>query len=122
MPVVEINMKKGKTPEYKEALMDCIHQGLIDAFNIEDWDDFQRINEYDGCDFRKPSFKSDDFLIIELTVFPGRTKEQKKRVIETITERLKDTLSIDPGDVFITINEPPLENWGIGGKQKGGDR
>ena len=118
MPLVEINLKKGKAPEYKKALMDCIHQSLMEAFGIEDWDDFQRINEYDDCDFRIPSFKSDDFMIIELTVFPGRTKEQKKKVIETITESLKNTLSVDPADVFITIIEPPLENWGMGGKQK----
>ena len=28
-------------------------------------------------------------------------------------------LSISPGDVFIIIDEPPLENWGMGGQQKG---
>ena len=119
MPLVEINMKKGKSPEYKKTLMECIHQGLIESINIEDWDNFQRINEYDEEDFQKPSFKSDDFMIIELTVFPGRTKEQKRMMIEKITENLKNTLSVDPTDVFITIVEPPLENWGMGGKQNG---
>ncbi|MBO4604046.1 MAG: tautomerase family protein [Clostridiales bacterium] len=28
-------------------------------------------------------------------------------------------MSVDPADVFIIINEPPFENWGIGGKQRG---
>lgn len=92
---------------------------MIESIGIEDWDNFQRINEYDEEDFQKPSFKSDDFMIIELTVFPGRTKEQKRMMIEKITENLKNTLSVDPSDVFITIIEPPLENWGMGGKQKG---
>jgi 4-oxalocrotonate tautomerase family enzyme len=50
--------------------------------------------------------------------FPGRTKEQKRKVIEIITENLKNSLSIDPADVFVIIHEPPLENWGMGGKQK----
>ena len=40
-------------------------------------------------------------------------------MIEKITDNLGSRLSIDPGDVFIVINEPPLENWGIGGNQKG---
>ncbi len=79
---------------------------------------FQRIIEYNRNDFEFPSFKSDDFMIIELTIFPSRTKEQKKKVIETITGNLKSRLSIDPADVFIIMTEPLLENWGIGGKQK----
>ena len=58
-------------------------------------------------------------MIIKIDLFPGRSKEQKKDLIERITELLKERLSIDPSDVFIVIQEPPLENWGIGGKQKG---
>ena len=57
-------------------------------------------------------------MIIELTLFPGRTKDQKAHAIEEITGNLNSALAIDPADVFIMINEPPLENWGIGGKQK----
>ncbi len=119
MPLVRVDMLKGKTPEYKKTVLDCIHNGLVDSLGIEDWDRFQRINEYDKTDFEFPSFKSDDFLIIELYLFPGRTKEQKRKMIEAVTENLKDSLSIEPTDVFITIIEPPLENWGIGGKQRG---
>ncbi len=57
-------------------------------------------------------------MIIEITMFPGRSKEQKKALIETITQKLGDRLSVSPTDVFIVINEPPNENWGLGGKQK----
>ena len=51
-------------------------------------------------------------------MFPGRTKEQKRAVIEGITEKLHGVLAIPKEDIFIIINEPPLENWGLGGKQK----
>ena len=43
MPLVKVNMLAGKTPEFKKTLFDCIHEGLIDAFGIADWDRFQRI-------------------------------------------------------------------------------
>lgn len=118
MPLVEVAMLKGKSPEYKKTVLDCIHLELINSIGIEDWDRFQRIAEFDRSDFEFPSFKTDDFMIIELTLFPGRSKEQKKTLIESITNKLNTSLSIDPSDVFIVINEPPLENWGIGGKQK----
>ena len=118
MPIVNVAMLKGRSPEYKKTVLDCIHQGLVESIGIEDWDRFQRITEYDREDFEIPSFKTDDFMIIEMKFFPGRTKEQKKDLIENITGFLKERLSVDPSDVFIVIQEPPLENWGIGGKQK----
>ena len=118
MPIVNVAMLKGRSPEYKKTVLNCIHQGLVDAIGIEDWDRFQRITEYDREDFEIPSFKTDAFMIIEMKLFPGRTKEQKKDLIEKITGALKERLSVDPSDVFIVIQEPPLENWGIGGKQK----
>ena len=118
MPLVRVEMLKGKSAQYKKEVLDCIHKGLVDSLQIEDWDRFQRIAEYDRDCFEIPNFKTDDFMIIELTLFPGRTKEQKGRAIEAVTGNLNSRLSIDPSDVFIVINEPPLENWGIGGKQK----
>ena len=118
MSLVKINLLKGKSPEYKKTVFDCVHQGLIEALGISDWDRFQRIIEFDRIDFEAPAEKSDNFMIIELTLFPGRTKEQKKAAIEIITAKLVAALSIAPEDVFIIISEPPFENWGMAGKQK----
>ena len=119
MPLVRVEIVKGKSREYKKTILDCIHKGLVDALQIEDWDRFQRIIEIEKEDFEFPEGKTDNFMIIELTVFPGRTKEQKKKAIEKITDRLTEKLSIAPTDIFIVFNEPPIENWGMGGKQKG---
>ena len=119
MPLVRVEMIKGKSREYKDTVLDIIHNGLVDAFGIEDWDRFQRITEIDTGDFERPDDKTDDFMIIELTVFPGRDKEQKRKAIEMITDNLNKELGIKKTDVFIILNEPPLENWGLGGKQMG---
>ena len=119
MPLVRVDMIKGKSSEYKKAVLDCIHAGLIESIGIEDWDRFQRIVEISKEDFETASGKTDNFMIIELTLFPGRTKEQKGDAIKAITSRLGDSLGSASTDVFIVINEPPLENWGMGGIQKG---
>lgn len=47
MPLVKINMMKGKSADFKKSVFDCVHQGLIDALRISDWDRFQRIIEFD---------------------------------------------------------------------------
>ena len=118
MPLVRIEMIKGKSHEYKKNVLDCIHEGLIETIGIEDWDRFQHIIETDPDDFETAPGKTEAFMIIEITMFPGRSKEQKKALIEQITEKLCERLSIPATDIFIVINEPPTENWGLGGRQK----
>lgn len=117
MPLVRIEIVKGKSKEFKKTLLDSVHEGLVEAFGIEDWDRFQRIVEIDKDDFELPEGKTENFMIIEMTVFPGRTCEQKRDAIEKITGKISDRLSILPTDIFIIFNEPSLENWGTGGKQ-----
>ncbi len=41
----------------------------------------------------------------------------KKKVMTEITRLLGERLSIPPEDIFIVINEPPLDNWGTRGIQ-----
>ncbi len=118
MPLVRVDIIKGKSPEYKKNLLDCIHDGLVEAIHIEDWDRFQRIIEIDRQDFEISPDKTDAFMIIEITMFQGRTKEQKKALIETVTKKLGERLGIVPTDIFIVLHEPPDENWGLGGKQR----
>ena len=118
MPLVRIEMIKGKSPEYKKTVLDCIHEGLMESIGIEDWDRFQRIIEIDPEDFETAPGKTEAFMIIEITMFPGRSGEQKKALIEQITEKLCERLFIPATDIFIVINEPPTENLGLGGKQK----
>ena len=121
MPLVKIEMIEGKSPEYKKLIFDTVHNALVNSLGIEEWDRFQRIIEYDKESFEIPEGKTNDFMIIELTIFPGRSKEQKKAAIETIAFDLNSKLGIALTDIFIVINDPPMENWGLAGKQLGGE-
>jgi 4-oxalocrotonate tautomerase family enzyme len=117
MPLVKIEIIKGRSKEEKKILLECIHQALVDSIKIPDNDRIQRLYELDADDFEYSSNKSGDFTLIEITMFKGRSSEAKKSLYSAIVNNLKDKLKIDPNDVLIVINEPPLDNWGIrGGK------
>lgn len=118
MPLVRIEIIKGKTAEYKKTMLDAVHAGLVNAIQIEDWDRFQRLIEIDDEFFERSESKTDNFTMIEITMFQGRTKEQKARIYEEITKELYNRLEIQPTDVFIVLNDPPDENWGLAGKQR----
>lgn len=119
LPFVRIDIVKGHTSEYKKTFLESVHDALESALGIPDWDRFQRLCEIESDCFERGKDKTDNFCIIELTIFPGRSKELKASIIKGITRLLEERLQIAPSDIFIVIHDPPLENWGFAGIQKG---
>ena len=117
MPFVKIEIKKGHTKEYKKMMLQSVHEALVNSLSIPDDDRIQRLYEIDNDYFELNDYKTDKFTLIELTFFPGRSKEMKKNAIKEITRLLEERLEIMPSDVYIIINEHPLDNWGMRGNQ-----
>lgn len=118
MPLVRIEIIKGKSPEYKKTLLNAVHNALEATLGIPEWDRFQRLYELDADCFERSEGKTDCFTMIELTLFPGRTREQKAAMYTRIVTELNNRLGIAPTDVFIVVQEPPNENWGLAGIQR----
>ena len=117
MPLVNVEIIKGKTIEYKKTLLQSIHEALVNVLQIEDDDRYQRLYELEADYFERRAAKTDKFTLIELTLFPGRSKDMKRGIIKEITRLLRERLEIQASDVFILMHEPPLENWGFNGNQ-----
>ena len=120
MPLVKIEIIKGKSLEYKKTVLDAVHVALENAIQIENWDRFQRLYEIEDDLFERSKNKTDKFTMIEITMFPGRTKEKKSILYKEIVKELNERLGIEPTDIFIVINEPANENWGLAGIQREG--
>ncbi len=116
-PLVKIEIRKGKGAEYKKAILDGVHQALVDALKIPDSDRFQRIYELDKDDFECPPDRTDDVTMIQITMFPGRSFEAKKNLYQNIVMNLAENPGIGGNDIVIILLEPPIDNWGIRGGQ-----
>ncbi|MDD1763192.1 MAG: tautomerase family protein [Methanobacteriaceae archaeon] len=117
MPLVKIEILKGKSIEYKKAILNGVHQALVEALMIPEHDRFQRIYELGKDDFEVPPDRTDRATIIEIKMFPGRSLEAKKNLYQCIIRNLKNDPGIDGHDVVIILLEPPLTNWGMRGGQ-----
>jgi len=115
-PLVKIEIKKGKSIEYKKALFNGVHEALVETIKIPDHDRFQRIYELENGNFEYPKTKTDNITLIEIIMFAGRSNHAKKALIQTINKKLSITPGIDVEDIIIILIEPPLENWSIRGK------
>lgn len=47
----------------------------------------------------------------------GVTSEQKAKLIEGVTDLLKNVLGKNPATTVVVIDEIPTDNWGIAGEQ-----
>jgi len=112
MPVVKIELIKGKSKEFKMIFMDTVHESMVETLKIPANDKNIRLMDYDAdCFDTKPPYQ----YFIEIIMFSGRTKETKSKLFRSLVDKLHDKLNIDPQSVFIVINEQPTENWGIRG-------
>ena len=112
MPEVRIEVHQGRSAPEKKALLEGVHSALVEAFAIPDHDRIQRLYELPEDCFEIPPGKTEAFTPIEITAFPGRSTEAKRRLYTAIVRNLG---SVGPDDMFVILREPPLENWGIRG-------
>jgi 4-oxalocrotonate tautomerase family enzyme len=112
MPLVKIDLKKGKPREFVIGFMDAVFASMLDVLHIPNDDKNIRVAEFEPDFFiSKPPYE----YFIEIIMFAGRTKETKSKLFKAIVEQLLEKLQVDPKTVFILINEQPLENWGVRG-------
>ncbi|MGH2698173.1 MAG: tautomerase family protein [Actinomycetota bacterium] len=111
MPLVQIEVIKGRSASEKRAMFDAVHEALVEALKIPDEDRVQRLTEYDSDDFDAPSA---NFTIVRITMFPGRSISAKRDLYRRIAAKLA-SLGIGPNELNIVLGEPPLDDWGIRG-------
>jgi hypothetical protein len=63
---------------------------------------FHRFFPLEKADFTFPAGRSDDYTIIEISMFEGRSIEAKKHLMALLFERIGSQLQISMNDIEIT--------------------
>jgi phenylpyruvate tautomerase PptA (4-oxalocrotonate tautomerase family) len=119
MPLVRIDLRRGKPPEYRRALADGVYRAMREAINIPENDRFIIVSEHDADDLSIDRHylgiqRSDDFVAVQITLRRGRSVELKQALYRRITERLSEAPGVRPADVFVTLVENGPEDWSFG--------
>jgi len=54
---------------------------------------------------------------ITIDLWEGRSKEEKRKLIQKISKDVSETLNIPIEHIRVIINEVSKDNWGLEGKQ-----
>jgi|SRR5947209_2011555 len=119
MPLVRVSLRQGKSDDYKRAICDGVYQALREAFTVPDEDRFITVSEHSTSEFQfSQSYmgiaRSDDLVIVQITVSNTRGIEQKKALFARIAELLSQQPGLRKEDVFINLLEVAKENWSFG--------
>ena len=112
MPLVKIELAHGKEPAFLIALKDTIMDCVQEALRLPADDRNVRLIEY-APDFF--SLKKPYELLVEITLFSGRSAETKKILYQKIVATLESQCGVPKESVFIVLHEQPRENWGVRG-------
>ena len=119
MPLVKIFLRKGKPPEYVRLMSEAIHEALVTAAGVPEDDRFHLIHELDPEHLvAHPSYgnveRSDDVVIVEITLNEGRDVETKKKLYRRICRNLQREIELRPDDLLVSLVEVSPENWSFG--------
>lgn len=99
----------------RTELSDSIHKSIMAAFHYPEEKRFHRFMAFEKDDYVFPADRSDDYIILEISIFEGRTVEAKKHLIQLLFQNIPSQTGIAKHDIEITIFETPRSHWGIRG-------
>lgn len=98
----------------RAEVSDALHAALVGAWQIPEDKRFHRFLLLDDGDLVAP--RSDDYLMIEIVAFAGRTREAKRELIRRVYDDVAPALGVATDDVELVVIESPAESWGIRGR------
>jgi phenylpyruvate tautomerase PptA (4-oxalocrotonate tautomerase family) len=110
MPLVKVNLLKGRSAEEKDSIAASIQAALVSTLDVSDANRYQLFNEYDAESFRHTSGYlgtnyTDQLLIIEITIREGDDDDHKKSLLAAINRNLVAAGAVAEDDVFVLITE-----------------
>ncbi len=119
MPLVRIDVRKGKSPEYRRDLGDAVYHAMVEAIGAPEGDQFEIIAEHDESGLiYNPNYqgidRSDDVVFVQIFLNEGRSVEQKKALYGKIVELLEQKPGVRREDVVINLVEVSKADWSWG--------
>ncbi len=115
MAQIKIYGLKSSLAEKATSLSSAIHSAVVEALAYPPDKKFHRFIGLEKSEFIFPPDRGDNYTIIEISMFEGRSTEAKKSLVHLLFANIAREAGIDPHSVEITIFETPKQNWGIRG-------
>ncbi|HTJ69755.1 MAG TPA: tautomerase family protein [Actinospica sp.] len=115
MPLVRIDMIRGRSSEQVRAVADAVQRSLIEVLEIPERDRFQIVTQHDpdeivALDAGLGFERTDGAVIVHIFTQRGRSTQVKQRLYQSLAERL-GAAGVAGTDLFVSYYENGPEDW-----------
>lgn len=118
MPLMKIDMIKGRTEKEIKQILDISYQVMINAFHAPEGDRYQIVNQHEAYEMQildtGLDFKRTGQVIVFSLVTRPRTTEEKQTFYSQLVKELNEQLGIRTEDVMINLTVNSDEDWSFG--------
>lgn len=115
MPLIKLDMIKGREKEEIKSILDITYNVMLDAFQAPKGDKYLIVNQHEDYEMEILDTglgieRTDDVIVFTIVSRP-RTKEQKTTFYKNLVNTLHKKVGIRKEDIMISLVENTDENW-----------
>ncbi|MGX5791786.1 tautomerase family protein [Staphylococcus equorum] len=115
MPLIKLDMIKGREKEEIKSILDITYNVMLDAFQAPKGDKYLIVNQHEDYEMEILDTglgieRTNDVIVFTIVSRP-RTKEQKTTFYKNLVNTLHDKVGIRKEDIMISLVENTDENW-----------
>lgn len=117
MPVVEIFMRRGRTPAEIQMITDTLHDALVEAYEVPGGDRFQVVHQLESHEFVFDAHfmgpRSEKFLLVRVTAGRDRSVETKRRLYSLVADNLERNGAVARSEVFVIVDNVQSTDFSV---------
>ena len=118
MPLLKIDVIKGRSDEVLSTLLNTIHDAMVEAFDVPVRDRYQILTEHEPSrliiqDTGLGFLRTDNVVVITAISRP-RSAEMKQKFYNLLAQRLELDCGVSPQDLMISMIINSDEDWSFG--------
>jgi len=114
MPSTLVSIRRARPLEQRRAMVEAVHQVLVEVLKTPEHDRTVRLQTFAPEEFAVGPQASDDYTLVEISLYPGRPAALKRELYQALVAAL-GRFGVPTQDTKIILNEVAPENWGLRG-------
>jgi hypothetical protein len=118
MPLVRFDVVEGRNDNEIKNLLDAAHRAMLSAFHVPESDRYQIYHEHPPSHLIAEDtglgIKRTRNLVLVSVTSRDRTQDMKEKFYVELCHELKESCSIDPSDVIVSIVTNSAADWSFG--------
>ena len=118
MPLLRIDVIKGRSEAELKQLLDAIHCAMLAAFKVPERDRYQIVHEHPAAEMRIEDTglgipRTARIVMVQVTTRP-RSRFEKQNFYELLCQELVQRCGVKASDVVVSMTQNADEDWSFG--------